>query len=320
VRLKLLNHFYLERYQGDLVSPAPSPARLARLISRQCRNLIIISFNKELHVVTKNGTFVLSYLARLHQVLYNSLKRNNFCPIPVKEFEESYRKEYGEETFFDLELAARQCPGICFERHQDLDYIELTKHFRLGNEIVEIVRSRGGVVALDSLLGAYKNVTGRNIDPTSYGFSSLEQLISSYQLLLSLTGRKTVVLRSLSHQLMSRAEPQPDLVSQADGLRLLSLACNHGPPPGSTVVSPALRSVRQEGMFKSARLSLTECISQPSMARPINDLEEEEEELVMLGSRGDIVTVETDTSDAESVLSRERGRKKSRMAAGLNLQ
>ena len=121
-----------------------------------------------------------------------------------------------------------------------------------------------------------------------------------------------------------RAEPQPDLVSQADGVRLLSLACNHGPPPGSSVVSPALRSVRQEGMFKSARLSLTGCISQ---ARPHNTMEEEEEEeeevqgeLVMLGSSGDIVTVETDTSDAESVLARERGRKKSRMAAGLTLQ
>ena len=51
--------------------------------------------------------------------------------------------------------------------------------------------------------------------------------------------------------------------------------------------------------------------------------EEEEvaEELVMLGgSRGDIVTVETDTSDAESVTCRERGRKKSRMAASLRLQ
>ena len=253
------------------------------------------------------------------------MKRNNFCPIPVNEFEETYRREYGEETFLDLELAARQCQGICFERHQDLDFINLTKHFRLGNEIVEIVRSRGGLVSLDSLLGAYKSQTGRNIDPTSYGFSSLEQLISSYQSLLSLTGRNTVVLRSLSHQLMSgRAEPKPDLVSQADGVRLLSLACNHGPPPGSTVVSPALRSVRQEGMFKSARLSLTECISQP---RPHHGQQEEEqeqelegEELVMLGSRGDIVTVETDTSDAESVLGRERGRKKSRMAAGLTLQ
>ena len=258
-------------------------------------------------------------------MLYNCLKRNNFCPIPVKEFEESYRREYGEETFFDLDLAASQCPGLSFVRHQDLDFIDLTPHFRLGNEMVEIVRGRGGVVSLDSLLGAYNSVTGRNIDPTSYGFSSLEQLISSYQLLLSLTGRNTVVLRSLSQQLLSgRAQPKPDLVSQAsqaDGARLLSLACNHGPPPGSTV-SPALRSVRQEGMFKSARLSLTECISQPRRHNHLEEEEEEEEEkeLVMLGSRGDIVTVETDTSDAESVLSRERGRKKSRMAAGLTLQ
>ena len=250
------------------------------------------------------------------------MKRNNFCPIPVQELEENYRKQFGEETFFDLELTDRPNSGIYCERHQDVDYIQLTKHYMLGNEIVEIVRSRGGVLALDSLLAAYRSQTGRNIDPTSQGFSSLEQLISSYQLLLSLTGRKTVVLRSLSHQLSSQA--QPDLVShsQAEGVRLLSLACNHGPPPGSSVVSPALRSVRQEGMFKSARLSLTECISQPTTARPHNTMEDQEgeEELVMLGSRGDIVTVETDTSDAESVLSRERGRKKSRMAAGLTLQ
>ena len=156
-------------------------------------------------------------------MLYNSLKLNNFCPVPVKELEQSYKQEYGEETFFNLELVARQCPGVCIVRHQDMDFIDMDKHFRLGNEIVEIVRSRGGVVPLDSLLGAYKSVTGRNIDPTSHGYSSLEQLISSYQLLLSLTGRNTLVLRSLSQQLTSdrasegRAEPQPDLVSQADG-------------------------------------------------------------------------------------------------------
>ena len=128
------------------------------------------------------------------------------------------------------------------------------------------------------------------------------------------------MLRCLGDQVNSvrprKGPPKPDLVSQADGRRLLSLARNHGPPPGSSVVSPALRSVRQEGMFKSPRLRLTECISQQTKEQGVED-----EELVMLGTGGDIVTVETDTSDAESVISRLSGRerKKSRMAASFAL-
>ena len=244
-------------------------------------------------------------------MLYNSLKQNNFCPIELTEFEENFRQEFGQEAFFDLNLAG-ECPGIIFVRHQDMDFLDMTPHFKLGNEMVEVLKSRGGIISLDSLLGVYKSATGKIIDPTSYGYTSLEDLISSFELLISLTGRKTIVLKSLENQMSS---VRPDLVSQADGQRLLSLACNHGPPPGSSVVSPALRSVRQEGMFKSSRLRLTECLSQSGPGQTKD--REEEEELVMLDTGGHIVTVETDTSDAESVLSRTsgRGRKKSRMAA-----
>jgi len=323
VRLELLDNLYSERYQSSLLSPSTSGLgsldRLGNIISRHCHNLIIISFNKEPHVVTKHGPFVLSYLARLHQVLYNCLKQNNFCPIELNEFEENYKQEFGQETFFDLDLI-RECPGICLVPHHGEEYLDMTQHFRLGNEIVEVLKSRGGIATLDSLLGAYKSNTGKNIDPTIYGFSSLEQLISNFDLFFSLTGRNTVMLRCLGDQVNSvrprQGPPKPDLVSQADGRRLLSLARNHGPPPGSSVVSPALRSVRQEGMFKSPRLRLTECISQQTKEQGVED-----EELVMLGTGGNIVTVETDTSDAESVISRLSGRerKKSRMAASFAL-
>ena len=258
------------------------------------------------------------------------MKQNNFCPIQLSEFEARYRQEFGQETFFDLDLI-QECPGIFLVRHQELEFLDMTNLFRLGNEIVEVIRGRGGIIPLEALLGAYNSHTGKNIDPTIYGFISMEQLLSSFALFLSLNDRGTVVLRSLGEQ-MSSARAKPDLVSEADtgrhlfssetdtGRHLFSLACNHGPPPGSSVVWPALRSVRQEGMFKSSRLRLTECISQ-SAAGQIKDHDLEEEDLVMLETGGDIVTVETDTSDAESVISRlsGRGRKKSRMAASFAL-
>ena len=77
VRLELLNHFYRERYQSSLLSPsdAAGPARLAGLISRHCQSLIVISFNKEPHVVSRQGPFVVSYLARLHQAALITLMR-----------------------------------------------------------------------------------------------------------------------------------------------------------------------------------------------------------------------------------------------------
>ena len=106
-------------------------------------------------------------------------------------------------------------------------------------------------------------------------------------------------------------------------------------------MSPALRSVRQETMFKGSKLKLTDCLASSSpVTRRVTMKEEEEpepeEEMVMMSSdTRDIVTVDTDTSDAESVYSVQtnnsesttttsttavgpvatRGRKKSRMAA-----
>ena len=44
--------------------------------------------------------------------------------------EQSYKQEYGEETFFDLELVARQCPGVCIVRHQDMDFSDNEEDYR----------------------------------------------------------------------------------------------------------------------------------------------------------------------------------------------
>jgi len=111
-------------------------------------------------------------------------------------------------------------------------------------------------------------------------------------------------------------------------------------PPTGSVVPRALRSVQQESMFKSSKLKLTGCLQDNRQEDRRNvryeheHEDDNEEEIVMYSSKnsGDIVTVETDTSDAESVYNvtnvertstpvstssstASRGRKKSRMVA-----
>ena len=96
--------------------------------------------------------------------------------------------------------------------------------------------------------------------------------------------------------------------SRESRVSLYELATCH--VPTGSVVSPALRSVRQETMFKTSKLRLTNCINDKSTTRSSSESKEEildqddnDGELVMTSSNnnGDIVTVDTDTSDAESV-------------------
>jgi len=96
--------------------------------------------------------------------------------------------------------------------------------------------------------------------------------------------------------------------SRESRVSLYELASCH--VPTGSVVSPALRSVRQETMFKTSKLRLTNCINDKSTTGSSSESKEEmldqddnDGELVMTSSNnnGDIVTVDTDTSDAESV-------------------
>ena len=299
-------------------------------------------------------------------MLYKCLKDNDWRLLPVPVFERSYKESHGHTAFLDIDLILESLPGVRLLPGRP-PVLEINEHFILGNEIVEVVKRRGGVVQLESFYAAYKSATAKNLDPTAHGFASLESLISSYDHLLSLRGR-SIILRSVDTQLAARAQARPDLIAgtrdninlsrdnmvqardnisgtrDTSGSRLYQLATCQ--PGGSSLVSPALRSVRQETMFKGAKLKLTDCIGSREPASPVTKrvtMKEEEpeleaEEMVMMSTNtSDIVTVDTDTSDAESVYSVQtnnssssaattattsitgpvstRGRKKSRMAA-----
>ena len=301
------------------------------------------------------------------------MKDNDWRLLPVPVFERSYKESHGHTAFLDIDLILESLPGVRLLPGRP-PVLEINEHFILGNEIVEVVKRRGGVVQLESFYAAYKSATAKNLDPTAHGFASLEALISSYDHLLSLRGR-SIILRSVDTQLAARAQARPDLIAgtrdnifgtrdtksgtrdnisgardsmtgtrDTSGSRLYQLATCQ--PGGSSLVSPALRSVRQETMFKGAKLKLTDCIGSREPASPVTKrvtMKEEEpeveaEDMVMMSTNSrDIVTVDTDTSDAESVYSVQtnnssssaattattsttgpvstRGRKKSRMAA-----
>ena len=184
-------------------------------------------------------------------------------------------------------------------------------------------------------------MTNKNLDPTVHGFDSVENLILSFDDLLLTIRDRAVMLKDVDQQLQTRARPEvrsrPDVVAGTRDEELYQLATRDSV---STVVSPALRSVRQETMFKGSKLKLTGCLANTnkdtstvllySRANELREASErhvtletreddeeddnedvsvESESMVMTSSRhchDDIVTVETDTSDAESSVSSNR--------------
>ena len=60
----------------------------------------------------------------------------------------------------------------------------------LGNEIAEVLNKRGGIILLKNLIETYKSVTGKNLDPTNYGFDNLENPIRELDLFVKNTGKK----------------------------------------------------------------------------------------------------------------------------------
>jgi len=158
-------------------------------------------------------------------------------------------------------------------------FLSINELFILGNEIIEVLRVRGGVVPIESLLGAYKSMTAKNLDPTLFGFKSVESLLSGLEVFVTVRGRN-VMLRDLENQFRDRervsVSSRPDLiagtrenetrdVTRDCRVSLYQLATCH--VPTGSVVSPALRSVRQETMFKTSKLRLTNCLNDKSSTR-----------------------------------------------------
>ena len=274
------------------------------------------------------------------------MKDSNYNPVSDEQFVNIYRASFGPESYLDIDLMISECSGVRSVSGHSCTQLELTPHYILGNEIVEVIQRKGGVVQLDSFLGAYKSLTNKNLDPTVHGYNSVENLILSYSdLLLAVHGR-TIMLKDVEHQISNKTQmpylqPKPDVVAQTPDEELYQLATRDSV---SSIVSPALRSVRQETMFKTSKLKLTGCLASSNPANTLDqtpvrrvqlspedqeDVIEEEanDNMVMYSTSNtrNIVTVETDTSDAESMVSMNntratqvsssRGRKKSRLAA-----
>ena len=177
----------------------------------------------------------------------------------------------------------------------------------LGNEIAEVLNKRGGIILLTNFIGTYKLVTGKNLDPTNYGFDNLENLICELDLFVKITGKKkSVVLRSIHHQMSermnqnrqsnereeeseyatadevnvmegasgsSRHNIKPDIIGEthqrqerrpnkeAANQPTFSARMDHLARGLHPTVSPALKSLRQEQLFKSRKLKLTSFVN-----------------------------------------------------------
>ena len=220
VRLDLIDDLYKERYQADLINRLNHNGMqsLPNFIHRLCKDLTTVNFNMVPHIALKKGEFVQNYLKRVNDVLYSLQRGNDYCPVPVAIFEHEYRESYGAGAFLDLDFVARECNGIRKTRRAfDREFLELNLLFVLGNEIVEVLNKRGGVVLMTSLISNYKSVTGKNLDPTNYGFDNLENLINELNLFVKISGKKkSVVLRSIHNQMSERMNPNRQSVEQEE--------------------------------------------------------------------------------------------------------
>jgi hypothetical protein len=104
---------------------------------------------------------------------------------------------------------------IYTSRALDREFLELTSLFMLGNEIVEVLIKRGGILPLENIYENYKSITGKNLDPTIFGFDNLENLMKKLDLFVNIIGKKkSIALRSIHNQLAQRVNQNRDRVEQ----------------------------------------------------------------------------------------------------------
>ena len=399
VRLGLIDDLYKERYQTDLINRLGHNGiqSLPNFIQKFCKDLTTVNFNMVPHIALRKGEFVQNYLKRVNDVLYSLQRGNDYSPVPVSVFEQEYRERYGTVAFLDLDFVARECSGIRkTSRAFDREFLELNTLFMLGNELVWVLGKKGGIIQFTNLIGIFKAVTGKNLDPTNYGFDNLEDLIRELDLFVKVTGKKkSVVLSSIHSQLtermnLNRASAErdeeseyataddsnvgegmrgaasshiyrhniePDIIGEThqrhqqrqelsqNGSRMNELARGLHP-----TISPALKSLRQEQLFKSKKLKLTSFVNTKTQVWKCQNeggkytmgtaydqdipvvgddgLDNTEDLQFSSNTSGDIITIEDSLSEAESSVADQnssststtsrRGRKKSRLAANFS--
>jgi len=372
VRLDLIGHLYKERYQADLINQLRYNGihSLPNFINEICKDLTTINFNMVPHIVSRKGEFVQNYLKRVNDVLYNLQRGNDYCPVPVPIFEHEYRDTHGIGAFLDLDFAARECNGIRkTQRSVNREFLELSILFMLGNEIVEVLNKKGGIVSLSHFLDTYRSVTGKNLDPANHGFDNIENLLKELDMFVKVAGKKkSVVLQSISNQSIHRRNrgtdeaevdfnfARPDILEPTEPQNRSSINCINSSSRLDNLtrglhptVSPALRSLRQEHLFKSRKLRLTSFVNTRTQTwhgdsgednfvveslngdQDILNIENDGDVLaddihLSTGDPADIITIEETASEDESpatdsnsnnqaVISSSRGRRKSRLAA-----
>ena len=219
VRLDLVADLYKERFNED-IRRTILDNDITKFINEFCTDLTMVDFNMVSHIALRKGEFVQDYLNRVNDVLYILQKENVHCPVSLPVFENKYRAIYGSQAYLDTNFAMRECKGIKkTSRAFGREFIELSPVFILGNEIVEVLTKRGGIIPIENIYGNYKSVIGKNLDPTAFGFESLEKLLKDLDMFVKIMGKKkSIALRSIHVQqtervILQRINPEQNLES-----------------------------------------------------------------------------------------------------------
>ena len=70
------------------------------------------------------------------------------------------------------------------------EFLEITSLYMVGNEIVEMLIQSGGILPLENVYNTYKLRTGKNLDPTNFGFDNLESLMKALDIFVKIIGKK----------------------------------------------------------------------------------------------------------------------------------
>eukprot|EP00090_Calanus_glacialis_P034747 TRINITY_DN5870_c0_g1_i1.p1 TRINITY_DN5870_c0_g1~~TRINITY_DN5870_c0_g1_i1.p1 ORF type:complete len:557 (-),score=143.26 TRINITY_DN5870_c0_g1_i1:159-1727(-) len=216
VRMDLIDNLYKERFKEDLRSNLLDND-INKFISEYCKDLTTVNVNMVPHVVLRKGEFVQNYLKRVNDVLYNLLKRNDYSPVPVHVIENEYKEVHGSEAFLDLDFVTKECVGMRKTSHAfGREFFEITSLYMLGNEIVEMLIQRGGILPLENVYNTYKLRTGKNLDPTNFGFANLESLMIALDIFVKIIGKKkSIALTTIQEQLDQRVIQQRYNTEQA---------------------------------------------------------------------------------------------------------
>jgi hypothetical protein len=240
-------------------------------------------------MTTVQGKFIADFVKRVLETFFQIFDSRNISTVPASLFLDEYRIMHGPYTFVDLDYISRELSDIVICRVEDgQKLLELTSLYRLGSEIVMVLRESGGVVLLCELQSKYSLRFQKNLQPVRYGYSSLEILLQDLHLFVKVIsqnkkgpkGTKSVIMKSLydQHCLMRQGRVRSDSGSgygsgtppisrslfhdfqqsqlktqqASKGLRNTPDIIGHIVQEPRAIVSQGVRSVQQEQMLSAS--------------------------------------------------------------------